>query len=74
MQTFALKSAKSDKFSSWFEYNNKRKRKIKTKRKYKKVETRTKRFETSSIPYLTKILNEEWKRVEDMPEGWNGKW
>ena len=73
-KTFALKSAKSDKFPSWFKENNKRKITRRTKSKYKKVETRTKRFETSSIPYMTKILNEEWKRLEDLPEGWNLKW
>ena len=44
-KTFDLKSAKSDKFSSWFKENNKRKITRRTKSKYRKVETRTKRIQ-----------------------------
>ena len=41
--------------------------------KFKKIYTRTKTFEKSSIPYLTNLLNEEWKRMETMPSGWKLK-
>ena len=38
--------------------------------KFKKIHTRTKRFEKSSIPYLTEILNNKWERKENMPIEW----
>ena len=54
---FAIKAQKHAKFSKWFKPNEK----IVTTRsaplKFKKVFTRTVRYEKSPISYLTKILN-----------------
>ena len=40
------------------------------KRKFKKIHARKKRFEKSSIPFLTDLLSDEWKKCEVMPNEW----
>ena len=55
---FAKKAFKSDKFNSWFCYNDKEIQTRSIKMPLKKVKCRTKRYEKSPIPYLTKLLNE----------------
>ena len=69
-RTFAIKSSKDKKFNKWFKPNDNGKNTRIKKSKFKKVHTRTKRFNKSAIPYLTKLLNEEWKRKEHMPPDW----
>ena len=55
---FALKALKSEKYSSWFvteekTYNTRRK-----VNKLKPTQTRTARFNKSTIPYLTNLINQ----------------
>ena len=69
-RTFALKSSNDVKFKKWFKTNDKFLNPRIRKTKFKTIYTRTKRFEKSPIPYLTDLLNEEWKRSENMPPGW----
>ena len=69
-KTFAIKSSEYKRFNKWFKPND---HGINTKIKksnFKKVRTRTKGFDKSAIPYLTKLLNEEWKRNEHIPPDW----
>jgi hypothetical protein len=54
---FAKKALKSDKFSNWFCYNDIEKPTRSIKMPLKKIHCRTKRYEKSPIPYLTKLLN-----------------
>ena len=61
-RTYALKKAKDKKFASWFYPNETLNNTIGKKRKFIVIHTRNKRFETSLIPYLSHLLNEEWKR------------
>ena len=67
---FALKSVQDKKFKNWFQLNEIKKNTRIKKSKFKKIHARTKRFEKSSIPYLTDLLNDEWKKYEDMPTEW----
>ena len=69
-RNFAIKSAQNIKFSSWFKLNDCNKKTRSKKTKYKKIYSRTERFEKSPSPYLTHLLNEEWKRSEIMPSSW----
>ena len=58
---FADKAFKSEKFKSWFvedsNDNNTRRKALKVKN----VQTRTKRFRKSPLPYLTSLLNHDSK-------------
>ena len=49
---FAIKSAQDKKFEDWFQVNEIKKNTKTRKSKFKKIHTRTKRFQTSSIPYF----------------------
>ena len=56
-KTFAIKASQSEQNLKWFYLNpleNKGRRK---RTKYKEIRCRTKRFENSPIPYMTKLLN-----------------
>ena len=55
--TFALKAVTSEKYCNWFKLNNKRNGKRRIQNKYTEIKCRTKRFENSAIPYLTRLLN-----------------
>ena len=57
-KTFALKAVTSEKYSKWFSLNNKRNGKRRVQTKYSEIRCRTKRFEMSPIPYMTRLLNE----------------
>ena len=57
-KTFALKAVTSEKYSKWFSLNNKRNGKRRVQTKYREIRCRTKRFEMSPIPYMTRLLNE----------------
>ena len=54
---FTVKATKHDKFSTWFQENNKNTNTRSRSTKYKIVETRTKRYKKSPIPLLTDIAN-----------------
>ena len=54
---FARKSAKNEKFSTWFKVNKKETCTRTQQLKYCKVYSRTVRFDKSPISYLTSILN-----------------
>ena len=56
---FAVKSAQDKKFENWFNFNEVKKNTRLRKSKFKKIHARKKRFEKSSIPYLTDLLNDE---------------
>ena len=56
-KSFAIKSAQDKKFENWFQLNEIKKDTRIRKSKFKKIHARTKRFEKSSIPYLTDLLN-----------------
>ena len=43
------------------------------KHKFNRVNTRTKQFQKSPIPYLTDLLHEEWKKYEKVPSQWKLK-
>ena len=54
---FALKAYRNTKFTSWFVTNKPEVNTRTVKTHLKQINTRTKRFEKSPIPYLTKLLN-----------------
>ena len=57
---FATKARKNIKFQNWFKQNDTPTRILRRPRlKYKHVNCRTKRYERSPIPYMTKLLNTE---------------
>ena len=58
---FANKCFKNDKFKSWFVERNQNDENVKTrseKTRLLPVQTRTKRYEKSPLPYLTNLLND----------------
>ena len=57
--TFARKSIKNPKFSSWFVEDVKLINTRRVKKNLKDIQTRTRRFRHSTIPYLTQLLNEK---------------
>ena len=69
--TFAKRALKSEKFSQWFCYNEEPKPNVNTRyaetkivQKLKPVKTRTRRYRRSPIPYLTKLLNDDFEKKE----------
>ena len=63
---FAKKAIKNDKYQHWFALNDQNQlgaqtRSVKTG--LKTVETRTNRYRKSAIPYLTNLLNDNWKQL-----------
>ena len=56
-KTFAEKSIKNSKHKNWFKVNKSNERTRKKQPIYCNIFARTKRFESSPISYLTKILN-----------------
>ena len=67
---FAKQSAKSSKYQQWFSLNESKIKGIKTRSKkkfLKPVFTRTRKYENSTIPYITNILNEcSWSENEQL--------
>ena len=65
---FAKQAQKSDRFCKWFTYNTEPEPNMKTRHveksrnTFKPVKTRTKRFQHSSLPYLTNLLNEHYRQ------------
>ena len=63
---FALQAQKSERFSKWFAFNNHARPGMKTRTKlthtFKPVNTRTRRYLRSPIPYLTNLLNEHFDK------------
>ena len=57
--TFARKSIKNPKFSSWFVEDVKLINTRRVKKNLKDIQTRTRRFRQSTIPNLTQLLNEK---------------
>ena len=55
---FALKAYRNPKFTSWFVPNASEVNTRSSKLPLKEVRSRTKRFRTSPIPYLTELLNQ----------------
>ena len=60
---FAQKSLKNSKYMSWFVPDLKETNTRRIKYTVKEVQTRTKRFEKSALPYLTHLLN---KKSDDL--------
>ena len=67
--TFGKRALKSEKFSEWFCYNDEPKPNVNTRyaenkvvQKLKPVKTRTRRYRRSPIPYLTKLLNDDFEQ------------
>ena len=59
---FAKKCLKNEKVKHFFKENkNLHRMNIKSKKKFKERMSKTKRFEQSAIPYMTKLLNNEYK-------------
>ena len=56
---FAHKAIQSEKYSSWFAPEEKTYNTRSVASKLKPTQTRTTRFEKSTIPYLTKLINKE---------------
>ena len=57
--SFAIKASKDSKFSSWFCHKeNTRPLRGNTKSKFKAVNTRTRKYENSPLPYMTNLLNQ----------------
>ena len=54
---FALKAEKNAKFSKWFKPNKKRTTTRSKPTKYTQRKSRTRKYEKSSITYLTQLLN-----------------
>ena len=69
-RSFASKTLEDKQFKSWFTWNERKSKTRRKETKFKKIHTRTKRFERSSIPYLHEMLNKKWERKEDMPIEW----
>ena len=59
---FALKCEKNPKFSNWFKLNLKYRKSRHQQPKYCEVYTRTERFYKSPIAYLTRLLNEHYRK------------
>ena len=63
---FAKKAIKNDKYQHWFALNDQNQLGVQTrsdKTGLKTVETRTNRYRKSAIPYLTTLLNDNWKHL-----------
>ena len=67
---FAKKSLKSSKFNEWFNLNKSETLSIHTRSKktlFKPVVTRTRKYEKSTIPYITDLLNKcTWTENEKL--------
>ena len=64
---FAKKAIKNDKYQHWFVVNEQNQLGMQTrsgKSGLKTVETRTNRYRKSAIPYLTNLLNDNWKHFK----------
>ena len=64
---FAKKCIKSDKYKHWFEFNLHDQPSVQTrsvKPGLKLVDTRTARYKKSPLPYLTSMLNDNWKTIK----------
>ena len=58
---FADKAYKSEKYSSWFVNDSNENNTRRKTQKVKNVQTRTKRFKKSPLPYLTSLINQNVK-------------
>ena len=63
-ERFAAKAASSNKFSKWFQPERKKMidtRNNKNSQNYENVPARTARYDQSSIPHLTNIINSKYQ-------------
>ena len=69
-EMFVMKNVHTEKYSAWFKINPQKVGARRKKKKYKEIVCRTKRFEMSPIPFLTRLLNDiEIKRIKRFPLG-----
>ena len=67
---FAKKCIKTDKVKKWFPLaNSNHKMKTRNKEKFKIYKKNTKRYEKSAIPYMRKLLNNEYEEKRKIIKG-----
>ena len=64
--TFAKKCLKNEKVKSMFPLKqSKHNMKLRITNKFKTKRANTKRYENSAVPYMRRLLNKEWKTVQE---------
>ena len=62
---FTIKATKHEKYSTWFEENNpvNQRRTKSITSKFKSVQTRTKRYKNSPLPFITELANNYYNQA-----------